>query len=1303
MRSISRTYSALSEAEPEGKPLSFRSVALLYPPKDVLARIRKNHNGSNGDVEPELQSLEPMFDDDRDIDFPISAKEDIRVIIAQDDVGVSVDRILYDSKDTQDGREKALKQTRNSPKISLFRRVGGEEESPGANTFSAFVRPQLPRHTTRSTPTSPKRSQQPTTTPSSFMQSKSSRRTSIHASLADARHDVEIPLMDTTEEVDSWLDCMFGKTQMRYKGAMTKHHVLQRQPRDPLHAHWEKESQRGGFAFSREANRPLPRSRPDELVKLRTQCLLVSRTFAVPLLDADLPAPVRRASAPMDSTPERRGSRTNKTRSTPQFGITIVIPLAKSRPSARHDAGSPDADSLSPLGGFEKSLQELEDPLQAIMKRWQAIDRTLDALQAVATIEICQGLKAQVSAQASGNTIRFTRLVKLESHVFRHSEPIIKAADASIARLVRSFQIPDVMPQGEWNVWRDELLDMTRSRDSKTHKVSLDSLKISFLQTALTAALSTNLSWLRDVVPPQLQSRLRAEEKRLQNSPDVVQGRTIILAFDQNRARHLLFLMAKFLPAPRPQFERAALQDLRSTPKVSALTQGLMAVGNKSGSVNGHAVTPTEAFVAKPVPAFYKPHEPSPGTSPIKRAASLRGELGATKVGAGKIVLPSERGTPAMPIASAPGSSYTTPAGSPEGRPGSSESAQGNLMRHLQRENSGTTSSTDSTGFWNSFRSNTWSLGPRRDSSLTERSDSALGSSLRDQILPGILKNGRSSTGRHGGTKLVRMLEEVEGSKLYDSCDRKDSAFHTRESTPSQYSHTLTASQFEPSSSTESHLQYFYDAPQGMVDVEIFGGSGADQAAGQKIKVPSASQRFPVFHGPESPISANGAPADLYPGGATYDKAAGYLKIFHPDYALQAVKPYTDLLDDIKRAMKAEPSPKIRSLPSIDEFYPVDDWIEVCSTVVVDVDSMTTRRLTLRRHVRYHLFKHDESVALPRQVTRDNGGLQTPTSITSPIEDLRSNQSIKVTRSEDMDSISRTYRRNDQGHKLGWKDKKIVRGEESYAHAQNKFDTTEEQRRPSSDESNYFDAHADHMRENISINDFAQPTNGHVQNGAHVPSGSTHATHSPCKLGASVGDDLSPFIDKQAKAKATKPLPKITTTSRIPKRDAEGKITGWQDVDADMVDEPGLHDLPTSFVDRKRENVTPVLHTQIVEETFKEEIISIPDPAIVHIIENMIASSDSRSVGPSRASSVHGRGHSRSNSLSGSGLLELQHESKRIVEDALQCLITTVETEKHQGPQHRPSVSGGLFSFGRSAPSHTETSILHQSVAKWLG
>lgn len=76
-------------------------------------------------------------------------------------------------------------------------------------------------------------------------------------------------------------------------------------------------------------------------------------------------------------------------------------------------------------------------------------------------------------------------------------------------------------------------------------------------------------------------------------------------------------------------------------------------------------------------------------------------------------------------------------------------------------------------------------------------------------------------------------------------------------------------------------------------------------------------------------------------------------EIFHPDFALQAVKPYPEIEEDIKRAMRAEPTPPhaASNTPgSEDETGQSGDrWVEVCSVLVADTKKLQIKRLRLRR------------------------------------------------------------------------------------------------------------------------------------------------------------------------------------------------------------------------------------------------------------------------------------------------------------------------------------------------------------------
>ena len=80
--------------------------------------------------------------------------------------------------------------------------------------------------------------------------------------------------------------------------------------------------------------------------------------------------------------------------------------------------------------------------------------------------------------------------------------------------------------------------------------------------------------------------------------------------------------------------------------------------------------------------------------------------------------------------------------------------------------------------------------------------------------------------------------------------------------------------------------------------------------------------------------------------------AAGWLKQFHPDFAIQAIKPYADLERDIKRAMSAEPTPSSMVATPTLEQGPLERWVEVCSALVADTRTFTVKRIRLRRLVK---------------------------------------------------------------------------------------------------------------------------------------------------------------------------------------------------------------------------------------------------------------------------------------------------------------------------------------------------------------
>jgi hypothetical protein len=77
---------------------------------------------------------------------------------------------------------------------------------------------------------------------------------------------------------------------------------------------------------------------------------------------------------------------------------------------------------------------------------------------------------------------------------------------------------------------------------------------------------------------------------------------------------------------------------------------------------------------------------------------------------------------------------------------------------------------------------------------------------------------------------------------------------------------------------------------------------------------------------------------------------AGYLRKYHQDFSLQALKHYPEVEDEIRVSMRAELTPlhaPVCAPPS----GSVGLWVDVCSTLVADVRSFSIRRLSLKRRM----------------------------------------------------------------------------------------------------------------------------------------------------------------------------------------------------------------------------------------------------------------------------------------------------------------------------------------------------------------
>jgi hypothetical protein len=78
--------------------------------------------------------------------------------------------------------------------------------------------------------------------------------------------------------------------------------------------------------------------------------------------------------------------------------------------------------------------------------------------------------------------------------------------------------------------------------------------------------------------------------------------------------------------------------------------------------------------------------------------------------------------------------------------------------------------------------------------------------------------------------------------------------------------------------------------------------------------------------------------------------AAGWLARFHPDFALQAIPPQDDLLEQVKATLRSEPNPPPMGSPSRAESS--ERWIDAGSVIIADTTTCSVKRIVYKRLVK---------------------------------------------------------------------------------------------------------------------------------------------------------------------------------------------------------------------------------------------------------------------------------------------------------------------------------------------------------------
>ena len=302
------------------------------------------------------------------------------------------------------------------------------------------------------------------------------------------------------------------------------------------------------------------------------------------------------------------------------------------------------------------------------------------------------------------------------------------------------------------------------------------------------------------------------------------------------------------------------------------------------------------------------------------------------------------------------GYSSTRPLGTAAGpRPGSSGSLVSlSLRRTLSRSESSekvaTGSDSQSMSRWGSMISGFWS---DCRASSTEGSD-PVAASEEGLGISGIPNGTRGS---RVATTLAEMVKEVDMQRNSLTTGQGNSNTTSSSLTTTQLPHDSREPELISTSKSTEDIQFRESFPlklsiddDGVVDVDLPQSnsypSSFESIGSSPIAIRSAASSFngrTSFHGRAS------VHASQYPSPDISVDVAGWLRNYHPDFALQAVRPYDSLKEDIKQSMRTEPSPTTGSTGHDNGDGHSDEWVDVCTTLLADTTTFTVTRLCLRR------------------------------------------------------------------------------------------------------------------------------------------------------------------------------------------------------------------------------------------------------------------------------------------------------------------------------------------------------------------
>ncbi|MCJ1417239.1 hypothetical protein MMC32_003581 [Xylographa parallela] len=522
--------------------------------------------------------------------------------------------------------------------------------------------------------------------------------------------------------------------------------------------------------------------------------------------------------------------------------------------------------------------------------------------------------------------------------------------------------------QGRWGAWREEARWVGRWAGGRDQNF--------FFFNLITAFLGYHTSWLESFGAFWMKRRQPFQPHNHDRPVGLLNQRTVIVSIDKMAARRLIFLLAAFLPASRPSMNLSApymLNPLKiysqSPPSVPmARNRSLRRTINNGASDNpkneltrsGHARSVSFSLLGSGGESESYDYVPAENSDRrMSDTRSLRSTnlaippAGSETRKASTFTTIAESAIPVPHFASL--SIQPSPGDTGRARPGSSGSLASIALNHtLQRSDSTAMSTSGSAGRWGSVVSGFWS---NRRGSSTDDSE-ALGSSQDASTDTRALNSGRKSSALN---KLAQMTEEVSSSPK----DEVPGYVNTMAKNPPKPivlddvlkseadsvrgAVSAARSILRKSKPTVIPLKISFNADDGYIDIEMPQTRSFTSSLESSLNSSRAQNNLSgLCHTHDSPYGFPTAFNAQHTKSDPPMDVAGWLKSYHPDFTLQAVRPYVTLKQEIKESMRAESRLEVDN--NLDRSATTsDEWTDVCSTLIADTTNFSIRRLTLRR------------------------------------------------------------------------------------------------------------------------------------------------------------------------------------------------------------------------------------------------------------------------------------------------------------------------------------------------------------------